>query len=153
PLRGAALLIRHHHEYWDGRGYPDGLKGDTIPLGARILAVANDYDGLTSGTLMERKLLPEAARDYIAANGGKRYDAQVVACLIEPQLSHQPEPVQEIARTVDLLKPGMVLARELVHPEGYLLLAKGYLLDEALIKLLRGLAWDGEVPLEIFVTR
>ena len=47
----------------------------------------------------------------------------------------------------------MVLARELVHPEGYLLLAKGYLLDEALIKLLRGLAGDGEVPLEIFVTR
>ena len=43
-----AILVRHHHEHWDGSGYPDGLSGTRIPLGARLLAVADCYDALTS---------------------------------------------------------------------------------------------------------
>jgi HD-GYP domain-containing protein (c-di-GMP phosphodiesterase class II) len=48
-LRGVAVLIAHHHEHWDGSGYPFGLRGELIPLGARILAVTDTYDALTSG--------------------------------------------------------------------------------------------------------
>ena len=43
-----ALIVRHHHENWDGTGYPDGLRGDAIPLGARVLAIVDCYDALTS---------------------------------------------------------------------------------------------------------
>ena len=48
-LRGVAILIAHHHEHWDGSGYPFGLRGELIPLGSRILAVTDTYDALTSG--------------------------------------------------------------------------------------------------------
>ncbi|MFA6314052.1 MAG: HD domain-containing phosphohydrolase [Sterolibacterium sp.] len=137
PLRGAALLIRHHHERWDGNGFPDGLRGDAIPPGARILAVANDYDGLLSGALLTRKYPPEEARAYLAANSGKRYDARVVKRFLEQLSPSQSVPTRETACPLDALKPGMVLARDLVHPDGYLMLAKGYLLDASLIKLLR----------------
>ena len=46
-LRGVSLVIRHHHERYDGRGYPDGLQGEEIPLGARIMAVADAFDAMT----------------------------------------------------------------------------------------------------------
>ncbi|MER3484673.1 MAG: hypothetical protein C4345_00545, partial [Chloroflexota bacterium] len=46
--RRSAAIVRHHHERWDGRGYPDGLKGEQIPLGSRIIAVADTFDAMTS---------------------------------------------------------------------------------------------------------
>lgn len=77
-LHGAAVLIRSHHERFDGQGYPDGLSGIAIPLGARILALANDYDGLQIGIVAQRRLAPEDARNMIVDGRGKRYDPQVV---------------------------------------------------------------------------
>ena len=151
PLRGPALLIRHHHERWDGSGFPDGLKGDTIPLGARILAVANDYDALLAGALLTRKHLPEEARAYIAANSGKRYDARVVTRFLEQLLPRQPAATRETVCLIDALKPGMVLTRDLVHPDGYLLLAKGYLLDASLIELLREFEQASGEKMNIFI--
>ena len=150
-LRGTALLIRHHHERFDGNGFPDGLKGDDIPLGARILAVANDYDGLLTGALFTRKYLPEDARAYIAAYGGKRYDAEVVKQFLEHLAPQRSGPVSETACLLDDLKPGMVLARDLMHPDGYLLLAKGYKLDQSLIKLLREFYQGNEEKLSIHI--
>ena len=55
-LKEAARIVRAHHERYDGRGYPDGLQGEAIPLGARVLSVVNDYDGLQIGTLTEKRL-------------------------------------------------------------------------------------------------
>ena len=56
----AALIVRHHHERHDGSGYPDGLKGDGIPVGARIVAIADVYDALTSERPYRRKLARRA---------------------------------------------------------------------------------------------
>ncbi len=53
-LRGVSQVIRHHHERYDGRGYPDGLKGEEIPLAARILAVADAFDAMTSDRVSPR---------------------------------------------------------------------------------------------------
>ena len=65
PLRMAAAvgpIVRHHHERWDGRGYPDGLVRETIPLGARIVAVADAFDAMTTARLYNRVLgMAEAA--------------------------------------------------------------------------------------------
>jgi len=77
-LRQAAAYIRAHHERWDGQGFPDRLSGLTIPYGARIIAVANDFDGLQIGVLSPRRLKPEEAVTFIQQNRGKRYCPQVV---------------------------------------------------------------------------
>ncbi len=60
-FRKGRLLIRHHHERWDGSGYPDGLAGEVIPLGARIIAVADAYDAMTSDRPYRRALTHEVA--------------------------------------------------------------------------------------------
>jgi response regulator RpfG family c-di-GMP phosphodiesterase len=60
-LRKAGTFIRGHHERWDGQGYPDRLSGLAIPYGARVLAVANDFDALQIGTLSPRKLKQDEA--------------------------------------------------------------------------------------------
>jgi len=79
---GGALVVRHHHERWDGSGYPDGLSGRAIPLGARIVAVADVYDALTS----DRPYRPALARDtslaYLAGEAGRTLDADVVAAFL-----------------------------------------------------------------------
>jgi response regulator RpfG family c-di-GMP phosphodiesterase len=132
-LKNAALLIRHHHECFDGSGYPDHLAGLAIPLGSRILAAANEYDALQLGTLVGRELKPQEALKFIVENRGKRYDPAVVdafsAWLAENQKTYMVELPTRPAR----LLAGMELARDLLHKEGYLLLAKGCRLDAEVI--------------------
>ena len=79
---GSALAIRHHHERWDGRGYPDGLSGRAIPLAARIVAVADVFDALTSDRPYRAALSGGAARDYLAGEAGRTLDPDVVAAFL-----------------------------------------------------------------------
>lgn len=76
-------MIRSHHERWDGTGYPDKLKGEEIPLGARILAVADVYDAMTNKRSYRADSSPEQAIDYIKNSAGKQFDVDVVAAFIE----------------------------------------------------------------------
>ena len=83
-LRGEGLrIVRSHHERWDGQGYPDGIGGDEIPLGARIFAVADTLDAMTSNRPYRRALSWEKARDEIEANSGKQFDPDVVDVFLE----------------------------------------------------------------------
>ncbi len=132
-LRGVAALIRSHHERFDGQGYPDGRSGKAIPLGARILAVANDFDALQLGRMSPRRHGAAEARAYIQQFAGKRYDAGVVAAFLELVGMPEAAPQREIALAVRGLRPGMALTRDLISHEGVLLLAADYILDEALI--------------------
>ena len=77
-----ALVIRHHHERWDGSGYPDGLAAGAIPLGARIVAVADVLDALTSERPYRAALSVDAALAYLAAEAGHTLDPDVVAALL-----------------------------------------------------------------------
>jgi HD-GYP domain-containing protein (c-di-GMP phosphodiesterase class II) len=79
---GGALVIRHHHERWDGSGYPDGLAGDAIPLGARIVAAADVFDALTSERAYRAALPRDAALASLTAEAGHTLDADVVAALV-----------------------------------------------------------------------
>jgi len=79
---GGALAIRHHHERWDGSGYPDGLAGTAIPLGARIVAVADVFDALTSDRSYRSALSRDAALAYLTGEAGRTLDADVVAVLL-----------------------------------------------------------------------
>jgi putative nucleotidyltransferase with HDIG domain len=82
-LASAAPIIRHHHERADGSGYPDGLRGEAIPLGASIVAVADVYDALTSDRPYRAALSPERARAFLNAGAGHTLDARVVATFLE----------------------------------------------------------------------
>lgn len=70
--------IRHHHEKWDGSGYPLGLKGDHIPLGARVIAVADTYDAITSTRVYRGALPEEFARSEMSRVAGTQLDPEVV---------------------------------------------------------------------------
>jgi diguanylate cyclase (GGDEF)-like protein/putative nucleotidyltransferase with HDIG domain len=74
-------IIRHHHERWDGSGYPDGLAGEAIPCGARILAVADTFEALTSDRAYRKRRTPEEAAEFIASRSGADFDPGVVATL------------------------------------------------------------------------
>ena len=72
-------IVRHHHESWDGSGYPDGVKGEAIPIGARILSVVDCYDALTSDRPYRPKMTDDQAMKIIAGRSGTMYDPEVVA--------------------------------------------------------------------------
>lgn len=71
-------IVRHHHENWDGTGYPDGLRGPDIPIGARILAVVDCYDALVSDRPYRRRMTEEAALRIVLERRGTMYDPLVV---------------------------------------------------------------------------
>lgn len=74
--------LKHHHERWDGRGYPDGLKGEQIPLGARIIAVADTFDAMTSTRSYRSALDWTVARDEIVRCSGSQFDPRVVEAFL-----------------------------------------------------------------------
>jgi response regulator RpfG family c-di-GMP phosphodiesterase len=78
-LRGAVPVVYHHHERWDGTGYPLGLRGEAIPLGARIFAVADALDAMTMDRPYSRAIAMEAAREEIHRCAGSHFDPRVVA--------------------------------------------------------------------------
>jgi HD-GYP domain-containing protein (c-di-GMP phosphodiesterase class II) len=78
-----ALIIRHHHERWDGSGYPDGLAGTAIPLGARLVAVADVYDALTSDRPYRAAMARQDARDHLAQTAGRTLDEEAVAAFLD----------------------------------------------------------------------
>ena len=75
--------IRHHHERWDGTGYPDGLAGEQIPLLARIIAVADCFDALTSVRAYRTSLSPEAALAVMELEAGSHFDPELVPVFAE----------------------------------------------------------------------
>lgn len=152
-LRGAARLIRHHHELYDGSGHPDRLAGLAIPLGSRILAAANEFDGLVNGMLTQQPMRPGDALAYLVENRGRRYDPEVIdryAPYLAEQLKHV---VDEMPMRPTSLVPGMVLSRDLQHRDGYMLLAKGYVVDQAVIAQLAKIEATERQPILVHVCR
>ncbi|HOU35994.1 MAG TPA: HD-GYP domain-containing protein, partial [Candidatus Omnitrophota bacterium] len=95
PVKGAQILgpleflkqvipiVRHHHERYDGAGYPDRLKGARIPLLARILACADSYDAMTSDRPYKQKLSFQQAVREIRRNAGKQFDPAIAALFVK----------------------------------------------------------------------
>ena len=77
-LSDAAMIVRHHHERWDGQGYPDGLRGEEIPLAARIFAVADALDAMTTDRPYRPGFSFERARAEIRSGAGTQFDPAVV---------------------------------------------------------------------------
>lgn len=89
-LGDAIAMVRHHHERWDGAGYPHGQQGEAIPLGARIIAVAETFDHLAFGSYWKEPLGRDEALDVIREEIGAQFDPCVVAAFIAVEPLIQP---------------------------------------------------------------
>src|SRR4029453_14832326 len=83
-LGGAVPIVYHHHERWDGTGYPLGLKGEQIPLGARIFAIADAFDAMTFDRPYSRAISLESARREVERSAGSHFDPRVVEVFLGP---------------------------------------------------------------------
>ena len=92
-----ALIVRHHHENWDGTGYPDGLRGDAIPLGARVLAIVDCYDALTSDRPYRRSLSHERAVEMIHERRGTMYEPEIADAFLRIVAELRQAPDRERA--------------------------------------------------------
>jgi putative nucleotidyltransferase with HDIG domain len=110
PLIGESILrpiellrpllpgVRSHHEHFDGTGYPDGLRGEAIPIEARIMAVADAFDAMTSNRPYRRALSEQEALDELRRNAGTHFDPRIVAAF--------EEIFPAVRRTLEHLRPG-----------------------------------------------
>jgi response regulator RpfG family c-di-GMP phosphodiesterase len=131
------LLIRGHHERHDGLGFPDRLAAAAIPMGARILAIADTFDDLQQGAVVDTRLSATEARTLMREGRGTQFDPEVLDVFLHIT---EPEPPK---RTYDLKLPSaaldaeMVLSRDLVSPQGLLMLSAGHRLSPSLIQRIR----------------
>jgi putative nucleotidyltransferase with HDIG domain len=139
-------IVRHHHENWDGTGYPDGLKGEEIPLGARLLSVVDCFDALTSDRPYRRRMTDAQALTILKDRRGIMYDPAVVDVFladykrIMPESSAEPHPASRAiggARAQDREEQALEQAAQ----------AEGVLGDEllAITSLSRALTGDARV--------
>ena len=104
-------IVRHHHENWDGTGYPDKLKGTAIPLGARILSVVDCYDALTSDRPYRPRLTADEALGIIMQRRGSMYDPLVVDTFV-----NRLEELERSAQDLGPVNPTLVQIAELNSP-------------------------------------
>lgn len=147
-MQPVAALIRSHHERHDGRGFPDGLKDEAIPMGARILAVADAYEDMQAGHLISESLSPHEARTMIGRGRGAQFDPLVIDAFLSlfakppPPATHRPLKLR-----TDELKPGMTLAADFLSAEGVLLLAAEHVLTDELIARIKAFERRGGQPI------
>ncbi len=151
-LREPARIIRAHRERFDGAGFPEGVAGFDIPLGARILAVAHDFESLQQGVLAQRRADAAQATELVAESRGKRYDPAVVEAFYDIRTGRSvAEEIADVAMGVAQLKPGMVLSRDLLSTDGALLLSADHILSDRMLKQLVEFERRSGHPLQLFV--
>jgi response regulator RpfG family c-di-GMP phosphodiesterase len=153
-LREAGILIRHHHETYDGTGFPDGLHGDDIPMGARIMAMADFFDRsmgrVFSVTAIDQTLL--ATQEELE----KKFDPRIFPYLQKPvtdlykRLLASAKNVEREFEVIDL-KEGMMLSRDVKSGTGLLLLSKGVRLDGSAIEAIKRYYRIDPPPRGVFV--
>lgn len=144
-LQGTAKMLRCQHERFDGRGFPDGLSGSAIPIGARILSLASDYDYLQIGGLTPKRVHADDAQALIIRGAGNRYDEKVVAAF--KQVFHVGSAAVDETDFQDVsvrdLLPGMILSSDVISKDGILLLPADHVLDEHVIDRLMSYGASG----------
>ncbi|PPD04171.1 MAG: two-component system response regulator [Methylobacter sp.] len=146
-LDAAVVLIHHQYEHYNGSGSPDGLMGDDIPLGSRILSVVRDYIGYLEGTMTGKTLPTAEAQKQLSEHKSKHYDPDVVdaflAYLKETRTEDNTRPVIEISWTQ--LRPGMEV--EEISYDGQVYLKNCILTERMIDSILTLRANKGASPL------
>ena len=137
PVHEAAVMVRHHQERWDGKGFPDQLVGYAIPVGARILKLVVDFVETQMGMVVSRKITQEDVIKNLPKYAGSLYDPELCTAFLrfleylELQELTGGLPVKWLR--CSQLEPGMVIVKDLYTASGTLLLKKGTQLTGRLI--------------------
>ena len=91
-MRNVGLIVRSHHERWDGRGYPDGLAGEAIPLEARIISCCDSWNAMRTDRPYRKALSYQTACAELEANAGLQFDPGVVQTLLDIVAATEIEP-------------------------------------------------------------
>ena len=140
PMQDAARLILHHQERWDGSGFPQHLRGEAIPWGARLLKLVVDFIELQCGLILERRMNSDEALLFIRKYAGRLYDPNMVEGFVRVCAAYLndvtvDDPTVRVLGTRDL-QAGMVLRRNLNADNGMLLLNAGKVISEPLVQKL-----------------
>jgi len=131
-LENAAQIVRHHHENFNGTGYPDRLSGEDIPIGARIIAVVDMYDKILNQSTSYSSNTPSKAILLVKSHSSTMFDPQVVN-ILNSIISETPHLNEQTGNEVEIhpkdLSVGMVFSRDLVTIRGAQLLQKGQRLE------------------------
>jgi putative nucleotidyltransferase with HDIG domain len=98
-LRAASRIVLHHHEHWDGHGYPDGLVGERIPIGARMFAVVDAYDAMTSKRIYREQISHDQACDELRRCSGTQFDPAAVEAFLQIPEQRLIQVREELSRT------------------------------------------------------
>ena len=134
-MKPVALLVKMHHEQYNGKGFPDGIAGDDIPMGAQIISAASMYDNLTHKGKMSLADIPEHLQRF----NGYQLSPQIVERLIELNIARQQEQEKQTAHetVLDDLTSGMVLAANVHMKTGAFVMAADTQLDDHAIDKLK----------------
>ncbi|HEB84829.1 MAG TPA: HD domain-containing protein, partial [Bacteroidetes bacterium] len=153
-FKRVGVIIRQHHENWDGSGYPEGISGEAILLESRILSVCNQYDHIYSEGRAQRS--PAFLAKYFRTNAGRLFDPKVCEEMLVFLREIQGE--EESRRKVEVmpheLRPGMILVNSLKTGRGIFLLPEGQVLKESHIQSIKDInrVDPVESPIEVFVS-
>lgn len=169
-FEGVGLMVKHHHELYNGKGFPDMLSGDDIPIGARIIAVADIYDricmiegensylenylatlDITPDHMSEQEQIHNAALDYIRRESFTKYDPDVVKAFLRvvEEMGASAYEVRKVA-IVDL-EPGMVTERALYLRNGRFLIPHKTTLTGSIISKLKKIHSNNEMDDYIYI--
>ena len=139
PLQSSAKAIRHHHENYNGTGYPDKLFGENIPIASRIIAIASDYDDLLDGKIAPIKMNSQNALQYIKQHANSRYDPNLVVVFEEIIVTNdqQVDEQEEQLLRLDKLEENMIIAEDLFSNAGVLLIPRGFCLTDSVISKIK----------------
>lgn len=141
-MSAIAPLVRHHHEWWNGKGFPDGLKEEAIPLGARIVGIVAEYDDYIVEQSRSKGTTPESMKDagmkFIQENAGIRYDPRLVPPFIEFLKLQSTGKEKEKMLTLDQLEEGMVVSQDVLTERGFVLVPRGTQLKKEFLTKIKG---------------
>lgn len=149
-LQQVAVLIRHHHENYDGSGFPDKLKGEKIPLGSRIISIADRFERLS------RHIEIEDALRKILSSLGKEFHSELFPFLESVIFDNKntlfsSEDIVEAELSIKDLAPGFIISRDFLSNTGLVIIKKDTILSEKHIELLKKCSNDESLKKGIFV--
>lgn len=153
PMHHVGTLIRHHHERFDGKGFPDQLSGHDIPLGSRIISICDEFDALLLGHVAHKNFSPTEARRFIQDSSNSRFEPELVSLFLDIPLDDlDPNNIDKLLRTeVRDLHVGMVLGRDIISERGILLLSSGFPLNRDMIEKLQRYEIEQAEHLAVFI--
>ena len=150
-MKPAALLVRQHHEQYNGRGFPDGLAGDDIPVGAQLISAASIYDNM----IHKGKIALDSIAESLQRIRGYQLSPFVVELLLEINVAQQHDLARKMAeeRQLDDLKAGMVIAANVHMNTGAFVMAADTELDDYIIDKLKHFYNIGAISNKVLIRK